>query len=526
MIRLFRPLSLHMVSRFVALLLLLGACSSAETLEETGSSTAPASTATSSPTTSQQEPPVFHLFDSEGLDLEVFRDGLITAEKSVVDQMFSSAPLYEMDLVMKEDLTGISGAMSVRFVNDESGALGEVVFRLFPNISDGSVLVNGLAVDGSSVEPSYELDGSVMTVPLESPLQPGEHVIITMEIDVTAPIEEGGKYGTFLLDDEILAFSHFFPILAVYDDEGWNTEIPAPHGDSVFSDSGFFLVRLETPMNLTVVTSGQLVAKEVLPDSDNEARFYSAGPVRDFYLAASHRFEMIQVRVGETIINSFAPPEFAAQNQDVLASVEASVAMFNELYGSYPYTELDFVSTATLALGVEYPGVVAMAMGHYDPESGFDQPTIVSTVVHEVAHQWFYGTVGNDQLDEPWLDEAMAQYATWVYWRETQGEGGDEGFRTHLDSRWARVEYADIPIGLPADAYEGTEYGAIVYGRGPLFVDGLAKIVGQETFDEFLAEYAATFKYGIASTQGYQALLERHCGCDLSHEFEAAVYPR
>jgi aminopeptidase N len=365
-----------------------------------------------------------------------------------------------------------------------------------------------------------------MTVPLESPLQPGEQVIITMEIDVTAPIEEGGKYGTFLLDDEILAFSHFFPILAVYDDEGWNTEIPAPHGDSVFSDSGFFLVRLETPTNLTVVTSGQLVTNEVLPDGDHEARFYSAGPVRDFYLAASRRFEVVQARVGETIINSYAPPEFVAQNREVLASVEASVAMFNELYGTYPYTELDFVSTATLALGVEYPGVVAMAMGHYDPESGFDQPTIVSTVVHEAAHQWFYGTVGNDQLDEPWLDEAMAQYATWVYWRETQGEGGDEGFRAHLDSRWARVEHADIPIGLPAEAYEGTEYGAIVYGRGPLFVDDLAMVVGQETFEEFLAEYATKFKYGIASTQDYQALVERHCGCDLSQEFEAAVYPR
>ena len=134
--------------------------------------------------------------------------------------------------------------------------------------------------------------------------------------------------------------------------------------------------------------------------------------------------------------------------------------------------------------------------------------------------------VGNDQLDEPWLDEAMAQYATWVYWRETQGEGGDEGFRAHLDSRWARVEHADIPIGLPAEAYESTEYGAIVYGRGPLFVDVLAMIVGQETFEEFLAEYATKFKYGIASTQDYQALVERHCGCDLSQEFEAVVYPR
>ena len=29
-------------------------------------------------------------------------------------------------------------------------------------------------------------------------------------------------------------------------------------------------------------------------------------------------------------------------------------------------------------------------------------------VTHEVAHQWFYGLVGNDQAEEPFADEAIA----------------------------------------------------------------------------------------------------------------------
>ena len=33
-------------------------------------------------------------------------------------------------------------------------------------------------------------------------------------------------------------------------------------------------------------------------------------------------------------------------------------------------------------------------------------------VAHEVAHQWWYSLVGNDQIDEPWLDEAFAQFTT------------------------------------------------------------------------------------------------------------------
>src|SRR5439155_20499406 len=30
---------------------------------------------------------------------------------------------------------------------------------------------------------------------------------------------------------------------------------------------------------------------------------------------------------------------------------------------------------------------------------------------HEVGHQWFYGLVGNDQYRDPWLDEALTNYA-------------------------------------------------------------------------------------------------------------------
>ena len=32
-------------------------------------------------------------------------------------------------------------------------------------------------------------------------------------------------------------------------------------------------------------------------------------------------------------------------------------------------------------------------------------------LVHEVAHQWFYGMVGNSQFRDPWLDEAFATWA-------------------------------------------------------------------------------------------------------------------
>lgn len=511
----------------LAVMLLLGACDSEESADLT---TAPTTAPTPTTTTTTVAPPpaesTFQLFADEGLDASIFSEGLIQSEQAIVAEMLPVAPLYEIDVSLDPGLTSLSGKQSVRFTNNEEVVLGELVFRLFPNIADGESVVTDVEVDGSPVEPALTLQDSVMTVQLPDPLAPGETTVVTMAFDVTVPVEEGGNYGVFLFDEEIAALAHFYPLLAVYDDEGWNYEIPSPSGDMVYSDAGFFVVRLESAASLEVATSGRLFARHTPASGDSDIRWFAAGPIRDFYMAASHRYDLLQAEVGETIINSFAPEEFAVESMEMLQYAKASLEMFNGLYGVYPYAELDIVSTATLASGVEYPGAIAMAMGHYDRDEDFEPSGMISTIVHEVAHQWFYGTVGNDQLDEPWLDESLAQYATWTYWGDTAGPEGAEGFGDHLDSRWARVDYADIPIGLPVASYEGAEYSAIVYGRGALFLDDLAAIMGQEAFDEFLLDYAETFAYDIASTESFQNLAEEHCGCDLSDEFEAAVYPR
>jgi aminopeptidase N len=199
--------------------------------------------------------------------------------------------------------------------------------------------------------------------------------------------------------------------------------------------------------------------------------------------------------------------------------------LFNTRFGTYPFSEFDVVATPTLALGVEYPGIVAMAQRLYPPQTEYSLDYLESTMAHEVSHQWFYSVVGNDQLDEPWLDEAMAQYATLLYWTDLYGQGGYEGFRGSLESRWERVEDADIAVGMPVASYTAKEYGAIVYGRGPLFVETLANRMGVRAFDAFVKDYYQTFKWGIATTEGFKHLAESHCRCDLTSLFEEWVYP-
>jgi aminopeptidase N len=187
------------------------------------------------------------------------------------------------------------------------------------------------------------------------------------------------------------------------------------------------------------------------------------------------------------------------------------------------------VSTPTLALGIEYPGMIAITSRIYDVGQNYrGAPGSVymeSTVAHEVGHQWFYGLVGDDQLDDPWLDESLTQFITLQYYADEYGAEGEQGFRESLEGRWESVGREDIPISLPVAEYSGQEYSAIVYGRGPLFFVALREEMGTETFDAFLKEYTETLSWGIATPEFLQSLAEKHCACDLDAIFNEWVYP-
>lgn len=452
-----------------------------------------------------------------------FLPGLVSEAQGVLDEL-PLATVYHIVLSIDESLTALEGQQELRYTNEATIALEELYLRLYPNLMGGAITVSDLLVNGVAVSPGYELAESALRVPLAAPLLPGEQVVLSMNFDVTVPQEGGGHYGTFIFDEEILALAHFYPILAVYDDEGWNLEIPPEGGDLVYSESSFYRVQITAPAGVVLAASG--VRTISVEASGRQQVTYLAGPMRDFYVVASPRFERVSRSVGETTLHSYTFPEFMEAGERVLDQAAAAVTIFERYFGPYPFAELDLASTPTLALGVEYPGIVVNALRMYDPENTSYTPLMLeSTTAHEVAHQWFYSTVGNDQLDEPWLDEALAQYATWLYFGDVYGEEGYQMFRESLEGRWQRSGAAELPVGLPVAAYKGAEYSAIVYGRGPLFFEAMAEEIGEDAFASFLQDYYQSHQWGIATTESLRAVAETTCSCDLGDLFVEWIYP-
>ena len=456
----------------------------------------------------------------------VFHEGLIGPVQGILDAL-PGATVYHLEVEIAGDLLSLSGHESVCYTNLEGDPLDEVVFRLFPNLLGGAATVSNLRVDGDEAVPRLELADSALWVPLGEPLQPGESAVIEMDFEVDVAQEMAGNYGLFGFFDGVLSLHEVYPVIPVYDDEGWNVELPPPRGDITYYDAAFYQVDVTAPARLTLVASGVEVAHE--EDADSQSLTFAAGPARGFYLAASEHYRSISTRVDETTVNSYA---LAGDEEAVSLALDVAARAldsYGNRFGPYPYTEFDVVSTPMQALGMEYPGIVTITSQVYDLSAevrGLPAHVMMeSTIGHEVAHQWFYNVVGNDQIDEPWLDEALVQYVTGLYYRDTYGEQGYDGWRESWYSRWDGLDRAEIPIGLPVRDYEAGAYGAIVYGRGPLFVEALAEEMGQDTFDAFLRDYYQSRAWDIGTGEAFRQLAEQHCQCDLSALFEEWVYP-
>jgi len=458
-------------------------------------------------------------------DRSIFKDGLVASGQHVLNEM-EGASVYHIEFTIADDLYHVTGHEEARYTNNERIALNEVQFRLFPNILGGEMQVSELKVDGQPVTPQYGLEGSLMIAPLAAPLEPGQSAILQMDFAVTVPQTVELNYGVLAYSEDVLALAHAYPMIAVFDDEGWNAEIPPQDGDVTYADASFYIVRVVAPKGLTLVTSGSRVSYDEA--GQVQVLNVAAGPARDFYLAASPNYEELSQTVGEVTVRSYAPGNDRDGAQLALEVASKAIEVFSARYAPYPYTELDIVSTPTLALGIEYPGAVAITSRVYDVTGEYrGTPASVymeSTVAHEVGHQWFYNLVGDDQLDNPWLDESLTQFATLQYFTDRYGASSADGFRASLEGRWARVENAKIPIGLPVAEYGGAEYSAIVYGRGPLFFVALKEEMGAEAFDQFLTDYTKTLSWEIATPETMQSLAEKHCACDLDSIFNEWVY--
>jgi Peptidase family M1 domain len=476
-------------------------------------------------------PPPMDIPTVDWSDLSAHRKAMKAGfEGDVDDQEAAKVPRYLIiaKLTFSPDAV-IQGGQRVRYTNRSKDTLNYVVFRLYANTPalGGRINVTRVLVNDQQVEPSFSDLGSVMGVPLSTPLNPGETIEFVIDFNTTMTRGLDTSYGRFGYVNNVVSSTAWYPILSVYEERsGWWQERPSGQGDPVYSETGLYDVHLTVPGNVVVAASG-IIIDETRNDDGTVTYRDVTGPMREHAFQASERYIIAPVEVEGTRINIVHYREGLRNTVDgtevaTQYSID-SVKAFNKRFGEYPYRELDIVQNPTPS-GVEFPGLVQIAQRSWVRGNDF----LEKVIAHEIGHQWFYALIGNNQISTPWLDESLTSYTEFVYMRETYADTPKRA-QDYIDGYSRRYTgyvgagNPDQALDLPVKSYNGFAYGAIIYTKGPLFIVELERQLGQEVVYKALAEYFRRFKYKVARTEDIKAVFEEVSGKDLTPVFDKWV---
>ncbi|HZJ56800.1 MAG TPA: M1 family metallopeptidase [Clostridia bacterium] len=417
---------------------------------------------------------------------------------------------YEMDVTFNPNSKKIECGQRTTYINNTKTDLWTLYFHVYPNafksedkpvfpaeemdraypngFSPGFMEFGEVLIDGRST--AYALEGysdDKLMIPLDEALKPGDRLDIYLEYSVAIP-NSPGRFG---YSDNTYNLGNWYPILCVYDERGWNLEPYHTLGDPFYSDVSSYDVKIIAPLEFVIASTGEVV--KVVRESEQNIWELKGQNVRDFAWVASQRFQASSVTVGETTVYSYYHTEEGGEK--ALEFGASALEIFNGLFGVYPYRNLSIVQTDFFIGGMEYPRLVMIDESLYD---GNQDDWLELVTVHEVAHQWWYGLVGNDEVNDSWLDEGLTEYSTILYYGQRYGRDEEEQkyqtlinkgklqlFRIYRDSG-----ETDETIHRPLYQFKDwVEYDSLVYGKGAIMFHELRQEMGDTAFFGVLKEY-------------------------------------
>ena len=368
-------------------------------------------------------------------------------------------------------ITVRTGALDVTTRIKATNISGEGIDRLELNTIAarlGGATITAATVDDVPVKAS--VSDQTILVPLGGTLPDGESAIVTIAYRATLQKDVKGSNWMFTRNGGTLALYRWIP---------WISEA-VPFGRP---NSGEPFVTPSSPkVDVEILTDEPMI----LAAPAAEVAAYAAGAgndwsfsvqnVRDVSVVLARDFRVATDTADGIPIRAYARPGGLSATQ-LLQQASAAVSAQASLLGvAYPWTTLTVVETPG-GVGLESPGLI------WVPDH-LDSRNRTYAVSLGVAHQWFYGLVGNDQRNEPFADEGPSDLLA----RTTLG--------TLRASRCPRA-----PLDRTIASYSKGCYYEVVLVQGGRLLDDVRRRMGTNAFWKAMGGYLDANRYGMGGTR-------------------------
>jgi len=466
---------------------------------------------------------------------------------------------YTIHVSLDDKTKALSADETIRYTNNSPDTLQFIPFHVWMNaykndktafseqlIRNGNTAfyfadeaqrgyINQLAFKVNNEAANTIMDSNhidIINLILPHPLAPGQTIVITTPFHVKLPynFSRGGYEG------ETFQVTQWYPKLAVYDSKGWHG-MPYLDQGEFYRELGNFDVTIKVPQNYIVAASGNLQTEEeldklkalgrqkpeeqsnyklwqqrllpqairekkpfdeVMPPSSSTFKtlHYQLNNVHDFAWFASKLF-LVQydtVPLNNRTIDAFTfyNPWDKGKWEKSLKYVKDGVHFYSDQLGEYPYNVVSAVlgKSSKEAGGMEYPTITLLEMSDAGKE-------LDATIVHEVGHNWLYGTLATNERDHAWMDEGMNTYYENRYINNKYVSVKRKGLLSNklpADEDTLLLNtliklHKDQPIDITADSLTELNYELSVYFKGSLWMKQLEEKLGKALFDSSMRHY-------------------------------------
>jgi hypothetical protein len=383
--------------------------------------------------------------------------------------------------------------------------------RLAAELRPGELTIGRPMVNGKPV--AYDIEDTALTIALERPLRPGGLVTVELPLKMRLPVFPE-RFGVW---KEVTLLGNFVPVVAQRERGRWRLDPYVGVGDPFFSEAANHRLVIEVDEDLGVVGSGTLVAVEQAPEPGRVRWKFELPAGRDPALAVSRLLRGLETRrAGLTLRAWYAGGDGLAAARALQDAADAA-ARYSSWFGALPFDEVELLVRAGALGGMEYPGFVTVTDGTPGdvglgplPElmryAGFARAAGRYVVAHEIGHQWWYAAVGNDQVEEPFLDEALAEASARLHLR---AEDGDERAWMMTNLRRRAEPLPDV-AAMGVDAFASNEaYTEAIYLGGSQALLELRAAIGANAFNEALRAYYESNLGRLATLADLRAAFRR-----------------
>ncbi len=463
---------------------------------------------------------------------------------------------YQMEVDLNVHTHRFSGSQQLVYFNNSPDTITELFYHLYFNAfqpgsamdiwnrhardpdmrieqiehlqpeEQGFLNVKSLTQNGRSL--SFDENGTILYVALAEPLHPGKTASLEMEFTGQVPIQIR-RSGRDNAEGISYSMSQWYPKLCVYDADGWHPDQYL--GREFYGDFGDFDVKISIDKRFIVAATGYLQNGNsigygyqdmgvVVPELSTEKLIwhFHATNVHDFVWAADPEYTHTHYTREDGIVfhyfyqNNTQTEESWTQ---LPAIMDHAFDFLNEHFGRYPYQSFSFIQGGDQ--GMEYP-MATLITGNRSLLS------LVGVSIHELAHSWYYGVIGTDELRYAWMDEGFVNYATVLTMKELYNAGLLKGEHTERNFESDYKNYSAIvrlgieePMSTHANHFSSnTAYFGATYAKGCVFLAQLEYIIGTKAIRNTLLHYFNAWKFKHPRPEDFIRIAEEESGLVLN----------